>query len=98
MIGVNIINETYTRGCSTLDLEKLNKDNYNKSRRVERGLFQSNIGLTINADVNGSLNIMRKFLNQKCIPELVNRARDNVAVNPPERLRGLKCQTSFKLT
>ncbi|ADL12406.1 RNA-guided endonuclease InsQ/TnpB family protein [Acetohalobium arabaticum] len=85
-IEVNIINEAYTSGCSAIDLEKLNKDNYNKSRRVERGLFQSNFGLTINADVNGSLNIMRKFLD-KCIPELINRARDNGVVNPPKRLR-----------
>lgn len=81
------INEAYTSGCSALDLETLNRDNYNKSRRIERGLFKSNIGLTINADVNGSLNIMRKFLNKKCIPELVNQARDNGVVNPPSRLR-----------
>ena len=81
------INEAYTSGCSALDLEDLNKNNYNKSRRIERGLFKSNIGLTINADINGSLNIMRKFLNKKCIPELVNQARDNGVVNPPSRLR-----------
>jgi len=87
--GIELItvNETYTSGCSALDLEKLNRDNYNKSRRIERGLFKSNIGLTINADVNGSLNIMRKFLNKQCIPELVNQARDNGVVNPPSRLR-----------
>ncbi len=81
------INEAYTSGCSALDLERLNRDNYNKSRRIERGLFKSDIGLTINADVNGSLNIMRKFLNKKCIPKLVNQARDNGVVNPPSRLR-----------
>jgi len=87
--GIEVIslNEAYTSGCSALDLEKLNKDNYNKSRRVERGLFKSNIGLTINADVNGSLNIMRKFLDEKCIPKLVKQARDNGVVNPPERIR-----------
>ena len=87
--GIELItvNEAYTSGCSALDLEKINKGNYNKSRRIERGLFKSNIGLTINADVNGSLNIMRKFLNKKCIPELVNQARDNGVVNPPSRLR-----------
>ena len=86
-IEVNIINEAYTSGCSALDLEKLNKDNYNKYRRVERGLFKSDCGLTINADVNGSLNIMRKFLTKKCIPELVNQAKDNGVVDPPSRLR-----------
>lgn len=87
--GIELItvNEAYTSGCSALDLEELNRDNYNKSRRVERGLFKSNIELTINADVNGSLNIMRKFLNKKCIPELVNQARDNGVVDPPSRLR-----------
>jgi len=86
-LEVIILNETYTSGCSALDLEKLNRDNYNKSRRVQRGLFKSDIGLTINADVNGSLNIMRKFLDEKCIPKLVKQARDNGVVNPPERIR-----------
>ena len=86
-IKVVFVNEAYTSGCSAMDLETLNRDNYNKSRRIERGLFKSNIGLTINADVNGSLNIMRKFLNKKCIPELVNQARDNGVVDPPSRLR-----------
>src|SRR6056297_1028428 len=86
-IKVVFVNEAYTSGCSALDLEKINKGNYNKSRRIERGLFKSNIGLTINADVNGSLNIMRKFLNKKCIPKLVNQARDNGVVDPPSRLR-----------
>lgn len=85
-IELIIVNEAYTSGCSSLDLEDLNRNNYNKSRRIERGLFKSNIGLTINADVNGSLNIMRKFLAE-CIPELVNQARDNGVVNPPLRLR-----------
>ncbi len=96
-IEVYIINETHTSGCSALDLERVNKNNYNKSRRIERGFFKSDINLTINSDVNGSLNIMRKFLegnqskalpvNDECIPELINRARDNGVVAPPERLR-----------
>lgn len=37
----------------------LNKENYNKDRRVQRGLFQAK-DMLINADVNGSLQIMRK--------------------------------------
>ncbi|MFO7815523.1 MAG: hypothetical protein R6V14_07285 [Halanaerobiales bacterium] len=71
------VNQAYTFSCTAIDLEKINKENYNKS----------NIGLTINAELNGSLNIMRKFLNKKCIPELVNQARDNGVVDPPSRLR-----------
>ncbi|ADL12392.1 RNA-guided endonuclease InsQ/TnpB family protein [Acetohalobium arabaticum] len=88
-IKVYIINEAYTSGCSALDKEKLNKVNYNKFRRVERGLFFTEDSIPINADVNGSLNIMRKFLKDKCIPEMVDKfhSRDNGAVNSPERIR-----------
>lgn len=56
-----IINEeSYSSGTSFLDLEEPIKDNYDKSRRVFRGLFISNKGIKINADVNGSYQIMRK--------------------------------------
>ena len=51
--------EAYTSGTSNLDDEKPIKENYNNKRRIERGLFQANDTL-INADVNGSLQIMRK--------------------------------------
>ena len=51
--------ESYTSGTSYLDNEAPIKENYNKERRVQRGLFQAKDTL-INADVNGSLQIMRK--------------------------------------
>lgn len=51
--------ENYTSGTSFLDGELPIKDNYNKSRRVQRGLFQASNRL-INSDVNGSLQIMKK--------------------------------------
>ena len=53
------VNEAYTSGTSYLDNESPAKENYNKERRVQRGLFQAKNTL-INADVNGSLQIMRK--------------------------------------
>lgn len=53
------INESYTSGTSYLDNEEPIKENYDNSRRIERGLFQSK-KMLINADVNGSLQIMRK--------------------------------------
>lgn len=61
-IGINVIltEESYTSGMSFLDNEKPVKANYNKSRRVHRGLFISNKGIKINADMNGSLQIMKK--------------------------------------
>ncbi|PTV92953.1 IS605 OrfB family transposase [Halanaerobium saccharolyticum] len=79
------INESYTSGCSAVDLEEINKSNYNKSLRVYRGLFK-NKKTTINSDINGSLNILRKYLKDKCIPELIHGARDNGVVNPPKRI------------
>ena len=36
------------------------KENYDKSRRVHRGLFKANDGRLINADVNGAFQILRK--------------------------------------
>ena len=36
------------------------KENYNKERRIYRGLFISNREIKINADVNGSYQIMKK--------------------------------------
>ena len=53
------VNEAYTSGTSYLDNEAPTKENYNKERRVQRGLFQAK-DMLINADVNGSLQIMRK--------------------------------------
>lgn len=53
------VNEAYTSGTSYLDDEAPTKENYNKKRRITRGLFQAK-DMLINADVNGSLQIMRK--------------------------------------
>ena len=61
-VGINYIEteESYSSGTSFLDGEEPIKNNYDKSRRIERGLFKSNSGLLINSDVNGSLQIMMK--------------------------------------
>ena len=54
------VNEAYTSGTSFLDQEEPNEENYNKKRRKTRGLFVSNDGIEINADVNGAYQIMKK--------------------------------------
>jgi len=60
-VGIKFLTheECYTSGTSFLDGETPCKDNYNKARRVQRGLFQASDRL-INSDVNGSLQILRK--------------------------------------
>lgn len=61
-VGIKFIltEESYTSGTSFLDNEEPCKENYDKSRRKYRGLFISNTGKAINADVNGSYQIMKK--------------------------------------
>ena len=59
-IKVIVTEESYTSGTSFLDSELPIKENYNKSRRKYRGLFISNNGIKINADVNGSYQIIKK--------------------------------------
>ena len=63
-VGIKVIltEESYTSGTSFLDNELPVKENYNKSRRVFRGLFKSNTGKLINSDVNGSLQIIKKVV------------------------------------
>ena len=56
--------ESYTSKCSFLDLEPISKQKEYLGKRVKRGFFQTKTGLQINADVNGSLNIGRKYLTK----------------------------------
>ena len=62
--GIKIIkiSEKYTSGVSAIDNEEVKKENYNKKRRKYRGLFITEKGKKINADINGSLNILRKYI------------------------------------
>ena len=61
-INVTLKEESYTSKCDSLALEKITKHSKYLGKRKKRGLFQSSIGTLINADVNGSLNILRKSI------------------------------------
>ena len=60
--GIRVIctEESYTSGTSFLDGEPPVKEFYDKKRRIHRGLFRSNQGVFINADVNAGYQIMKK--------------------------------------
>ena len=60
--GIRVIctEESYTSGTSFLDDESPMKEFYDKKRRIHRGLFRSNQGMFINADVNAGYQIMKK--------------------------------------
>ena len=64
--GINMIfiEESYTSKCSFLDSEPLRKHSNYKGKRIKRGLFKSAKGKLINADLNGSLNILRKVVGE----------------------------------
>ena len=72
--GINVIvtEESYTSKASFFDNDYIptyskDDDKFNPSgRRVKRGLYKTKDGMLINADVNGSLNILRKQLNVVC--------------------------------
>ena len=79
-IKVIITEESYTSGTSFLDGELPTKENYNKNRRIYRGLFVSNKGIKINSDVNGSLQIMKKVFPN--IYKNVNHGIEDYVFNP----------------
>ena len=62
--GIKFIkcNESHTSGTSFVDGEEPIKENYNKDRRIYRGLFVGDNGIKINADVNGAYQILKKVI------------------------------------
>jgi IS605 OrfB family transposase len=86
-IDYHLQEESYTSKCSYLDNEPVKKHNTYKGKRVKRGLFRTSQGYLINADVNGSANILVKFLasNSQHLPKVV--AKRYGCVNHPPRLK-----------
>lgn len=63
-IAIMMTEESYTSKCSFIDNEEMKHQEDYKGKRVKRGLFRTNKGKLINADLNGSLNIMRKVIGE----------------------------------
>ena len=89
--GINFIEqeESYTSKASFWDRDEIpvfsseSKVNYDFSgKRVHRGLYCSKNGMLLNADLNGSLNILRKS-NVVSLEALYSRG----VLNPPLRIR-----------
>lgn len=79
LVGIRVIlqEESYTSKCSFLDNEPVRKQKVYKGKRVKRGLFRASDGRLINADVNGSYNIVRK-----AIPKAYADGIEDFAVHP----------------
>ena len=89
MEGINVIvvEESYTSKASFFDNDYIptyEKDDNKFSpggRRVKRGLYKTKDGMFVNADVNGSLNILRKQLNVVC-DDIICPADRGFVMNP----------------
>jgi len=79
MNGINITTheESYTSKCSFLDNEEIKKHDEYLGKRIERGMFKSRYGKLINADVNGSYNIIKKVFPNAFVDGI-----EGVAVHP----------------
>lgn len=64
-IQVELQEESYTSKCSFVDKEEVKKHKQYQGKRIKRGLYQTKEGKFINADVNGSYNIMKKYFSKK---------------------------------
>src|SRR5699024_4226920 len=63
-----VVNESHTSKCSSYDLEKVCHHNTYVGKRLKRGIFRTKDGVLLNADVNGSYNIMRKVKGDAVMP------------------------------
>jgi putative transposase len=84
LVGIQVvtIEESYTSKCSFLDNEPIQHHNRYLGKRAKRGLFVASTGQPIHADINGSLNILRRYA-----PQVVAAGVSVFAIHPaPLRL------------
>lgn len=79
LVGINVITneEHYTSMCSFIDFESIEKHDKYLGKRKKRGLFLSKDKIKINADCNGSGNIIRKVF-----PNAFAEGIEGVVVRP----------------
>lgn len=87
-IGIDYVlqEESYTSKCSSLDLEEIKKHDEYLGKRIERGLFRTSDGTKINADLNGAVNILRKYKSKSNEDLSLDDVR--AVVTPPTRILG----------
>ena len=86
--GINVIvtEESYTSKCSFIDNEEIKKKETYLGKRTKRGLYKSKNGRLINADINGSYNIMRKGLIKASLDDKVTYPECRGFVYNPDKI------------
>ena len=75
--------ESYTSKTSFLDNEIPNKETIPRGKRIKRGIFKRPNGEYVNADVNGSLQILSKVISTRLLEQLRLVVSSNgLALNP----------------
>lgn len=87
LVGIEVIftEESYTSKCSFFDMEIMEHHTTYQGKRKHRGLFIAKDGFAVNADVNGSLNIGRKVIDECLLSaDIINRsvAATPMIINP----------------
>ncbi|HWQ19449.1 MAG TPA: transposase [Methanotrichaceae archaeon] len=82
-IKYHLVDEAYTSRTDALAFDEIRDQPYGKTRRIKSGLFKSITGTVINADVNGSLNILRNVAGDSPAKEIISRG----LVNRPKRIK-----------
>ena len=89
-IGIKLVQqeESYTSKCDSLSFEEVKRHDTYKGSRIKRGLFLSSIGKVLNADINGALNILRKYLIKNAINEfsVIQKIIDRGLLFRPSRI------------
>lgn len=92
--GIDVVesNESFTSKCDALNNEHIGFHEVYSGKREKRGLFRSAVGAVINADVNGAINILRKY-TLTIGQTIVQKVMDTVA----ETHQLLKSPLKFKI-
>ncbi|WP_075880009.1 zinc ribbon domain-containing protein [Vreelandella massiliensis] len=101
-IEVVLMNEAYTSKASALDLDPIpDYDEARKrkptfsGRRIKRGLYRTASRQQINADVNGSANIMRKEIGNEWITDHLRA--DKGVVDTPMTITHIDARLSLEV-
>ena len=98
-VGIQYIEteESYTSKASAIDGDKIPKYNPNDTqkytfsgKRIKRGLYRTKTGQLINADANGALNILRKYLGLSKAKDLKMIQRISGCLTHPKRIRSFE--------
>ena len=79
-----LIEESHTSKCSFIDNESIEHHDKYLGKRITRDLFYTKNNICINADVNSSYNIMKRWCQTNNSPEYISKtlSKYNICQNP----------------